>query len=123
MVKCDRCGTKWLDVSDPAMQSPCPMCELEALKAKLPKCWRLNAAGELVQDGPLLPGSEVFNFPATRCTSGEAVMQLVSACKLVVAAVGYRDVLCETHNGVRVWLPVFRVASTREAVEAAQEEK
>lgn len=30
--------------------------ELDELKGKLPKCWRLNEAGELVKDAPVVPG-------------------------------------------------------------------
>ena len=33
---------------------------LQAIVDKLPKCWRLNDAGELVQDCPVVPGMKVW---------------------------------------------------------------
>ncbi len=36
--------------------------ELEAIVEKLPKCWRLNDVGELVQDVPVYPSMDVW-FP------------------------------------------------------------
>jgi hypothetical protein len=33
---------------------------LQAIVAKLPKCWRLNDAGQLVQDVPMVPNMGVF---------------------------------------------------------------
>ena len=34
---------------------------LQAIVDKLPKCWRLNEAGELVQDVPVVPGMILYN--------------------------------------------------------------
>jgi len=40
---------------------------LQAIVDKLPKCWRLNEQGELVQDEPMCPGMEVWwIFPSRR---------------------------------------------------------
>ena len=51
MSKCEKCGTTWLDVRDPALQSPCPSCENKRLRDKLPK----------TADGvPLVAGMTVF---------------------------------------------------------------
>ncbi len=36
-LRCEKCGTKWQDVDDPAQQSPCPNCELERLQAIVAK--------------------------------------------------------------------------------------
>jgi hypothetical protein len=41
--------------------------QLQAIVDKLPKCWRLNEHGELVQDEPMHPGMEVWwIFPSRR---------------------------------------------------------
>ena len=36
------------------------IAELQEIVAKLPKCWRLNEDGELVQDVPVAPGMPLF---------------------------------------------------------------
>lgn len=36
--------------------------ELRAIVSKLPLCWRLNGAGELVQDCPVTPGMKVYGW-------------------------------------------------------------
>lgn len=41
---------------------------LQAVVAALPKCWRLNDAGERVQDVPVVPGMKVFYRHAVRGT-------------------------------------------------------
>ena len=38
------------------------MAELRKLKASLPKCWDFNAAGELVQETPVVPGMTVYGW-------------------------------------------------------------
>ena len=58
---CDHCGGTWLD---DGINSGCYCREIERLRAivdRLPKCWRLNESGELVQDVPVVPEQQVWH--------------------------------------------------------------
>jgi hypothetical protein len=65
MKRCERCGCHALN-DDPGKRL-CDCCwrdaEIERLRTivdRLPKCWRLNESGELVQDVPMVPGLRVW---------------------------------------------------------------
>lgn len=88
--------------------------EIERLKAlvdKLPKCWRLNEAGELVKDVPVVPGMRVF-CADHQCwceayqTSGEVAWLITPDTRLSVGVNDYS-----------------RLYSTREAAARAAAER
>ena len=58
------------------------MMELQAVVDKLPKCWRLNDEGKLVQDVPVTPGMRLWEI-ADPIDSGTASHVTVGGCEFV----------------------------------------
>ena len=102
---CDHCGENRGLVT-------CQACtdELRAIVDKLPKCWRLNERGELLQDVPVVPGMEVWFW-----LNDEAILVHQKAVQFVED--NQQSIM--TSYG---WLNVRHCYSTREAAEAAEGE-
>ncbi len=78
---------------------------LQAIVDKLPKCWRLDDSGKLVQDVSVVPGMELFILP----TGGGDVFS--------VDVLG-GDCIIRYPDGDTSHATMSRYASTREAAEA-----
>ena len=87
--------------------------EIERLRAivdKLPKCWRLNEQGELVQDEPIISGNWVWTLFSDGCVAGPYMVLAIN---------------CRKDYSINLSLGEFQTKqlfSTREAAEAAKEE-
>lgn len=81
---------------------------LQAIVDKLPKCWRLNEEGKLVQDVPVLPNMMVWVW-----LDGELEQRIIENIAHGLVC------LSDTDNWVQEMCPEL-VYSTREAAEAAK---
>ena len=92
------------------------IAEVERNKAivdKLPKCWRLNEQGELVQDEPILSGMNVITICKTN--TEEVGVLSVEACE----DCGF-DIVIRDGGGDEWYLKEEELYLTREAAEAAK---
>lgn len=93
---------------------------LKAIVDGLPKCWRLNDAGELVQDAPVTPGMIVYHI------FGEGIQQSTKEARYCQdwrpdSSKGEHVHLAVFGIGFGVGVPVSDCYSTREAAQAAKE--
>lgn len=82
--------------------------KLEAIVAKLPKCWRLDESGKPVQDVPVVPGIRVWRNE-WQTTLGEKVLEVDSTNRVRLDDMPYM------YNG-------NVLANTPEAAKAARKE-
>ena len=87
-------------------RSEAELTRLQGVVDKLPKCWRLNDAGKLVQDVPVVPGMVLWFW--------DDADTLRSAPALVFVA----GTLCSVHTSYG-WVRLTKCYSTREAAQAA----
>ncbi len=70
--------------------------QLRSIVAKLPKCWRLNDAGELVQDCPVVPGMILWLPTDSEIGSGRVVSLNESLISLTNGWVQHPDAYCNS---------------------------
>ena len=91
--------------------------EIERLRAivdKLPKCWRLNEAGKLVQDEPILSGMNAV----TICKTNTEEVGVIS---VEAYAGGEFDIVIRDGDGNEWYLNEEELYLTKAAAEAAKE--
>ena len=109
----------------------CPYChskivgylkaEIERLRAivdKLPKCWRLNEQGQLVQDEPILSGMNVVTI---RKTNAKIRTEEVGVLSVVACEDCGFDIVIRDGYGDEWYFKEEELYLTREAAEAAKE--
>lgn len=89
------------------------IAELEAIIDTLPKCNRLNEAGELVCDKPVTPGMVVFVIDSEWSDDGEPI-------ELTVKGMEGPGLLVDNTYGEREPIDPAICYDTREAAEAAK---
>jgi hypothetical protein len=95
--------------------------EIERLRAivdKLPKCWRLNEQGQLVQDEPILSGMNVVTI---RKTNAKIRTEEVGVLSVVACEDCGFDIVIRDGYGDEWYFKEEELYLTREAAEAAKE--
>lgn len=100
--------------------------EIERLRAiidKLPKCWRLNEQGELVQDESILSGMNVVTICKTNAGGvAKNITEEVGVVSVEACEGGGFDIVIRDGDGNEWYLKEEELYLTREAAEAAREE-
>ncbi len=111
------------ELTGPFTSPDCKRCKLRATVAKLPKCWRLNEAGERVQDVAMHPGMRIWLEdgaylinPRTRKTDG--LVMGVAVGRVTIVAASEVTVQLLSHE-LYVFYP-NQCCNTREAAEAKE---
>jgi hypothetical protein len=118
-------STRSLDFSRQVAEMQEAADEIERLRAivdKLPKCWRLNEQGELVQDEPVYPGMNVV-FISRVVTNGviKTFYDEVGILTIDVKEDCSFDIIIRTGNGDEWYTVEDELYLTREAAKAAKE--
>ncbi len=93
---------------DRIRQQQAEIDRLQGAVDKLPKCWRLNDAGVLVQDMVLLPGMEVWHWAKGQIWEGRVAYITESTARI--------ESTCPDGSDGLGWTKVF---DSREAATAA----
>ena len=94
---------------------------LQVIVDKLPKCWRLDDDGKLVQDVPVVPGMRVWINKGTRFCEGPGILS-ESRSMWTVRYVGTITIAIVLKD-LSAYVRVSDCYSTREAAEAAKGER
>ena len=110
-------NTEYLEMSELLAKWGREVEDLQAVVKQLPKCWRLNEAGERVRDVPVVPGMEVFWFWPDVPERGAVLKHEVMA--IHQDGVTLRAVYHSTPGRGETPMPVSQISSTEAAARAA----